>query len=233
MALRRETVALRRGSTSRCRCPDGPGKALKLTVHPVRAEIPLYLAAVGPKNLELTGEIADGWLAIFFSPEHAGERSTRSAAARAAAGRAQAGDPMAGFDVVATVPVVLGDDVAAAARPVRAVRRALRRRHGQPGAELLQRARPPDGLRRGRRSASRTSTSTGSHAGGRGRRAVRVHRRAPLIGPPERIADRLAAYAEAGVTTLSVAPSAPDLDANGSERCACSPSAVDAAGVAS
>src|SRR6185312_1397993 len=47
--------------------PDGPGKALKLTVHPVRAQIPLYLAAVGPKNLALTGEIADGWLAIFFS----------------------------------------------------------------------------------------------------------------------------------------------------------------------
>src|SRR3712207_9373037 len=53
--------------------PDGPGKALQLTVHPVREQIPIYLASVGPKNLELTGEIADGWLAIFFSPEFSGE----------------------------------------------------------------------------------------------------------------------------------------------------------------
>ncbi|MFM7147861.1 MAG: LLM class flavin-dependent oxidoreductase, partial [Actinomycetales bacterium] len=41
--------------------PDGPGKALTLTVHPVREQIPLYFAAIGPKNLELAGEIADGW----------------------------------------------------------------------------------------------------------------------------------------------------------------------------
>ena len=39
----------------------------------MRPDLPVYLAAVGPKNLELTGEIADGWLAIFFSPEHAAE----------------------------------------------------------------------------------------------------------------------------------------------------------------
>ncbi|MCX6421485.1 MAG: LLM class flavin-dependent oxidoreductase, partial [Actinobacteria bacterium] len=49
--------------------PNGPGKALTLTVHPVRESIPIYLAAVGPKNLELAGEIADGWLAIFYVPE--------------------------------------------------------------------------------------------------------------------------------------------------------------------
>ena len=48
--------------------PDGPGKALVLTVHPTRPNIPVYLAAIGPKNLELTGEIADGWLAIFLAP---------------------------------------------------------------------------------------------------------------------------------------------------------------------
>ncbi len=48
--------------------PDGAGKALKLGFHPYRADIPIYLAAVGPQNLELAGEIADGWLAIFFSP---------------------------------------------------------------------------------------------------------------------------------------------------------------------
>jgi F420-dependent oxidoreductase-like protein len=51
--------------------PDGPGKALQLTVRPERERIPVYLAAIGPRNLELTGEIADGWLAIFYAPEHA------------------------------------------------------------------------------------------------------------------------------------------------------------------
>ncbi len=57
--------------------PDGPGKALRLGFHPPRDHIPIYLAAVGPKNLELAGEIADGWLAIFFAPEFAGGPARR------------------------------------------------------------------------------------------------------------------------------------------------------------
>src|SRR2546423_13452389 len=72
LALRREKVAYD-GKHYTLPLPDGPGKPLKLIVHPVREHIPVYLAAIGPKNLELTGEIADGWLAIFFSPEYAGE----------------------------------------------------------------------------------------------------------------------------------------------------------------
>ena len=51
--------------------PGGAGKALRLAFHPVRTQVPIYLAAIGPANLRLTGEIADGWLAIFFSPDHA------------------------------------------------------------------------------------------------------------------------------------------------------------------
>src|SRR5207247_2359967 len=47
--------------------PDGPGKPLKLMLRPQRERIPLYLAAIGPKNLELAGELADGWLAIFLA----------------------------------------------------------------------------------------------------------------------------------------------------------------------
>src|SRR4051795_3392816 len=53
--------------------PDGPGKALKLMIAPVQEQIPIYIAAIGPKNTQLTGEIADGWLPTFFSPEHVGE----------------------------------------------------------------------------------------------------------------------------------------------------------------
>src|SRR3954451_14881185 len=53
--------------------PDGPGKALRLGFRPPRERIPIYLAAVGPKNLELAGEVADGWLAVFYAPEFAQE----------------------------------------------------------------------------------------------------------------------------------------------------------------
>ena len=84
-ALTRERRHLRRQALQ-LPLPDGPGKPLKLTVHPVREHIPLYLAAIGPKNLELTGEIADGWLAVFFSPEHAAStwRTSRPAGPRPA-----------------------------------------------------------------------------------------------------------------------------------------------------
>ncbi len=59
-----------RARPTRCRCPTGPGKALKLMIAPVQERIPIYIAAIGPKNTQLVGEIADGWLPVFFSPEH-------------------------------------------------------------------------------------------------------------------------------------------------------------------
>src|ERR1700712_2379533 len=69
LALSREKVDYQ-GKHYQVPLPDGPGKALKLTAHPVREHIPTYLAAIGPKNLELCGEKCDGWLAIFYSPDH-------------------------------------------------------------------------------------------------------------------------------------------------------------------
>ncbi len=51
----------------------GLGKPLKIIIHPLRAEVPIYLAAIGPKNVALAAEIADGWLPIFFSPERFAE----------------------------------------------------------------------------------------------------------------------------------------------------------------
>src|SRR5439155_12164138 len=53
--------------------PDGPGKALKLMIGTVQERVPIYIAAIGPKNTQLTGEIADGWIPTFFSPEHVAE----------------------------------------------------------------------------------------------------------------------------------------------------------------
>lgn len=67
--------------------PDGPGKALKLTIGPVRNRLPIYIAAIGPKNLEQTGRIADGWLGIFFAPEHAEVSLPRSVKGAAAASK--------------------------------------------------------------------------------------------------------------------------------------------------
>src|SRR5690348_6309448 len=121
MALRRETVRYD-GQHFQLPLPDGPGKAIKLTVHPVRSSIPVYLAAVGPRNLELAGEIADGWLAIFFSPEHASLslQPLRSGRSRALGSAGGGPDPMSGFDVVPTVPVVIGEDVERCADAVRA-----------------------------------------------------------------------------------------------------------------
>src|SRR5881275_2218841 len=68
MALARERVEYH-GETIDLPLPDGPGKALKLTIEPVQERIPIYLAAIGPKNTALAGEIADGWLPTLLSPE--------------------------------------------------------------------------------------------------------------------------------------------------------------------
>ena len=113
LALKREKVRYD-GQHYTLPLPDGPGKALQLTVHPVREHIPMYLAAVGPKNLELAGELFDGWLAIFYSPDYAKE-----SLASIEAGRAKVGKTMEGYDVVPTMPIVIGDDAKACADPIR------------------------------------------------------------------------------------------------------------------
>lgn len=113
MALRRERVRYE-GEHITLPLPAGPGKALSLGFRPVRADLPIYLAALGPKNLELAGEIADGVLAMFFAPEHADQWLSP-----VAAGRSKAGKATAGFDVAPTFPLSIGPDVATAAEAVR------------------------------------------------------------------------------------------------------------------
>jgi len=179
--------------------PDGPGKALTLTVHPVRENIPIYLASIGPKNLELTGEIADGWLAIFFSPEHAGELMKPLLA-----GREKAGKTMEGFDVVPTVPVVPGKDVEECAnfvRPYSALyiggmgsrdknfynQLATRMGYEDAAIEIQERYMAKD------------------YAGAAAAVPLEFIDAVSLIGPPDRIANRLLAFADAGVTELSIA----------------------------
>jgi F420-dependent oxidoreductase-like protein len=85
----------------------GLGKPLKLIVHPLRPHIPIYLAAIGPKNVELAGEIADGWLPVFYSPSR---EDVYLPLLEAGLARRQRPEP---FDIAPTATVVLGDDVAA------------------------------------------------------------------------------------------------------------------------
>jgi F420-dependent oxidoreductase-like protein len=87
----------------------GLGKPLKLILHPLRPRIPIYLAAIGPKNIELAGEIADGWLPIFLAPEK--ESAYLQPLDAGLAKRQQPSDFDPPFDIAPTVMVVLGDDV--------------------------------------------------------------------------------------------------------------------------
>src|SRR5205823_896876 len=102
-ALRRQVVE---HNGEHYRIPwDGPGatglgKPLKLMLRPLRAEIPIHLAALGPKNVALAAEIGDGWLPIFVAPERFDE----------AFGPSLAAAPV-GFEIAATASVFVGDDV--------------------------------------------------------------------------------------------------------------------------
>jgi F420-dependent oxidoreductase-like protein len=94
----------------------GLGKALKSSVRPLREDIPIYLAAEGPKNIAMAGELCDGWLALFYSPHHDG--FYRDALAEGF-GRPGAHRTAEEFEVAATVPLIVTDDVEAAADAVR------------------------------------------------------------------------------------------------------------------
>src|SRR5947207_5978446 len=72
MALARERLEFH-GESYELPIPNGPGKALKLMIGPVQERIPIYIAAIGPKNTALTGEIADGWIPFLFAAEHVAE----------------------------------------------------------------------------------------------------------------------------------------------------------------
>jgi F420-dependent oxidoreductase-like protein len=187
--------------------PGGPGKPLKLTVHPEREHIPLYIAAIGPKNLEQTGEIADGALLIFPSAEHIEE----TALAPIREGRAKAGKTLEGFDICPTVPIALGDDVDALAdlfRPYTALyvggmgsrqqnfynKLAQRMGYEKEAAEIQDKYLAGDKAGAGAAVPRDLIDST------------------TLLGSVERIADRMRAYAEAGVTTLSLTPAGFTLD---------------------
>src|SRR5690348_14649412 len=203
LALARKPVAYE-GEHYTLPLPDGPGKALRLTLHPARDRIPIYLAAVGPKNLELAGEIADGWLSVFYAPEYADELN-----AHIAAGRAKVDKKLDGFDIVANVPVVIGDDVASCAELVRNYAALYVGGMGSRKQNFYNQL----ATRMGYGDAAREVQEL--YLAKRQREAaaavpLEFVDRTSLLGPPDRIAQRMRDFAAAGVTTLSVSLFAPD-----------------------
>jgi F420-dependent oxidoreductase-like protein len=185
--------------------PDGPGKALKLMITPVQERIPIYIAAIGPKNTQLTGEIADGWIPTFFSPEHVGEmRQLLEEGAARADGEKKIDDS---FDIAPTVNVCVDDDVEKARDQMRAVLalyvggmgskkqnfyNALMRRYGyEDAAEEVQ------NLYLDGKKEEAAAALPGE-----------LIDKVSLCGPKDRIKERLELYREAGVGTLMITPMA-------------------------
>lgn len=87
----------------------GLGKPLKLILHPDNPDVPIYLASIGPKNVELTAELADGWLPVFYSPLNSKDIFGK----HLAAGFARSGDPLKAerFDIAPSVSAIVTDDL--------------------------------------------------------------------------------------------------------------------------
>ncbi len=201
---RRERVSYR-GEHYQIPLPEGAGtglgKQLRLINHPVRERIPITIAALGPKNVELTAEIAEGWQPVFFHPGKADE--VWGDALRAGSARR---DPALGpLDIMVSASLAIGDDV----------------------DERLAWAKPQLALylggmgARGKNFYHNLATRYGFgdaadriqdlYLAGRKQEAVaavpdQLVRNVSLVGPRGFVRERLAAYAEAGVTTLLVHP---------------------------
>jgi F420-dependent oxidoreductase-like protein len=185
----------------------GLGKPLKIIVHPRRADIPVYLAAIGPKNVELAAEIADGWLPIFFSPHRF--KDAYGAAIDAGFAKAGGAKGLDSFDVAPTVMVMLGDDVEALrgfVKPMVALYvggmgargknfyNDLACRYGFEAEALEIQDLYLDG-----KKAEATSAVPDE-----------LIDEVALVGPRERIADRLDAWRDSGITTMVVGAAQPE-----------------------
>jgi F420-dependent oxidoreductase-like protein len=202
-ALARERLVFD-GETLVLPLPDGPGKPLKLTIAPVQERIPVFLAAIGPRNTALAAEIADGWIPTLFSPEHVAEFRPLLDEGFARAGDGKGFDD---FEIAPTVNVMVSDDVAAARdtmRPYVALYvggmgsreqnfyNALVRRYGfEDAAQRVQ-----DLYLEGRRDEAAAAIPE------------ELIDTVSLCGPPDRVRERLAVFRDAGVGTLMVSPMA-------------------------
>ncbi len=183
--------------------PDGTGlgKPLKASIHPLREDIPIYLAAEGPKNIAMAAELCDGWLAIFYSPKHEDlyEEPLREGFAREGARRTPDD-----FEVAATVPLIVTDDIEAAANMLRPMYALY---FGGMGAKSANfHANVP--IRMG--YEAEVAKIQELYLGGKKEEAMaavpqKLIEELTLIGPKEKIRDELDAWRESSVTTLLVA----------------------------
>ncbi|MYT72927.1 MULTISPECIES: LLM class F420-dependent oxidoreductase [unclassified Streptomyces] len=192
--------------------PEGPGKSLKLTVHPQREHIPLYIAAIGPKNLEQTGEIADGALLIFPSAEHLEDTAIK----HLRAGREKAGKTMEGFDVCPTVPIAVGPgggdgDVSALADQFRPYTALYVGGMGSAKQNFYNQLAQRMGYEKEAAEIQEKYLS-GDKDGAAAAIPQKLIDSTTLLGSVDRIADRMREYAEAGVTTLTLSPAGFTLD---------------------
>jgi len=203
MALSRQRVEFN-GETLELPLPDGPGKALKLTIAPVQERIPVFLAAIGPKNTTLAAEIADGWIPTLFSPEHVAEFRPLLEEGFARAGGGKGFDD---FEIAPTVNVFVTDDVAAARD---AMRPYVALYVGGMGSRdknfynaLVQRYGFEDAARRvqdlyleGKRDEAAAALPE------------ELIDTVSLCGPPDVVRERMGVFRDAGVGTLMVSPMA-------------------------
>ena len=180
---------------------SGLGKALRSTVHPLRADLPVHLAAEGPRNVALSAEIADGWLPMFYSPRM--DDDYRQLLADGFARRGPGLRPVEEFEVSATVPVVLGPDVESAASQIRPFIALYAGGMGAKGANFHRNVLDRLGY-------GEACDEIQAHylAGDRERAAravpIELVQDVALVGPPEEIATRLPAWRATAITTLLV-----------------------------
>lgn len=176
----------------------GLGKPLKLIIHPERAAIPIYLAALGPKNVALTAEIGDGWLPVFFSPT---KTEVFDGHVQAGFARAGASKSYADFDVAPTVPVVLGDDVGRCRDMCKPMLALYVGGMGARGRNFYNDL----ACRYGYEAAAKEIQDL--YLDGKKKEAIaavpdELVDETSLCGPAERIADRIEAWKESPVTTM-------------------------------
>jgi F420-dependent oxidoreductase-like protein len=203
LALERKRIEFH-GETLELPLPDGPGKALKLTIKPVQETIPIFLAVLGPKNVALAGEIADGWLPVFFSPEH-----TKALRDPLEEGAARAGRSLDEFRICPSVNVMIGDDLESARNAMRPVLALYVGGMGSREQNFYNRLVSTYGFEKAAQEVQEL------YLEGRKTEAMfalpdELIDLVSIVGPREKAKEKIRAFRDAGVDTLIVWPVMPD-----------------------